>query len=195
MPIKPVKGSLIKAVRRSDWVDDGPDLERWETFIKTYEKGRVERGLLHDPPNSANKCCIREWEAGSCPSGGAHPFRNICKGVKKEVNGELPNPITLIFSYHSVIDHCWVGWWVTRQKASRKVKHLFYVLWNDQRSHLCYALHRVRVCLLSFLFFTSAPCALLRFIEERDRCLESEKQAQAIERIVPRTVRRVSRGG
>ncbi|TYJ00675.1 hypothetical protein E1A91_A13G101900v1 [Gossypium mustelinum] len=30
------------------------------------------------------------------------------------------------------------------------------------------------------------PRALLRFIEERDRCLESEKKAQAIERIVPR---------
>lgn len=67
-----------------------------------------------------------------------------------------------------------------------------YVLWNDQRSHLCYALHRVRVCLFSFLFFTSAPCALLRFIEERDRCLESEKQAQAIERIVPRVYREKS---
>lgn len=47
---------------------------------------------------------IREWEAGPYPSGGAHPFRNICKGVKKEVNGELPNPRTWIFSYHSVID-------------------------------------------------------------------------------------------
>lgn len=48
------------------------------------------------------------------------------------------------------------------------------------------------MCLLSFLFFTSAPCALLRFIEERDRCLESEKQAQAIERIVPRVYREKS---
>lgn len=38
------------------------------TFINTYEKGRVERGLLHDPPAKLiKKCCIREWEAGSCP--------------------------------------------------------------------------------------------------------------------------------
>ncbi|KAJ0427247.1 hypothetical protein HanIR_MTg0917311 (mitochondrion) [Helianthus annuus] len=53
---------------------------------------------------------IREWEAGPRPSGGAHPFMNIYKGLKREVHGELPNPITLICSYHSVIDHCWVGW-------------------------------------------------------------------------------------
>jgi hypothetical protein len=51
---------------------------------------------------------IREWEAGPRPSGGAHPFMNIYKGLKREVHGELPNPMTFICSYHSVIDH-WVG--------------------------------------------------------------------------------------
>jgi len=33
---------------------------------------------------------------------------NIYKGLKREVHGELPNPMTFICSYHSVIDH-WVG--------------------------------------------------------------------------------------
>ncbi|KAI3734161.1 hypothetical protein L6452_13624 [Arctium lappa] len=46
MPIKSVKGSLIKAGKQED-------LERREAFIKTYDKRRAERGLLHDPPNPA----------------------------------------------------------------------------------------------------------------------------------------------
>lgn len=60
--------------------------------------------------------------------------------------------MTLICSYHSVIDHCWVGWWVTQKHRERSS---IYYKWYDQRSHLCYALHRVRVCLLSFLHFSS----------------------------------------
>ena len=32
-------------------------------MIKTYEKGRVERGLLHDPPNSA-KLINAAYESG-----------------------------------------------------------------------------------------------------------------------------------
>jgi hypothetical protein len=39
----------------------------------------------------------------------------------------------------------------------------------------------------------SAPCALLRFIKEREPCLESEKKGQAIERIVPRAFARTTR--
>jgi hypothetical protein len=35
--------------------------------------------------------------------------------------------------------------------------------------------------------------ALLRFIKEREPCLESEKKGQAIERIVPRAFARTTR--
>lgn len=99
---------------------------------------------------------------------------NICKGVKREVHGELPNRMTFICSYHSVIDNCWVGWWVTPQKASRKVKHIFFMKWSAVSFMLCPA-----VCLY-WAFFTSAPCALLRFIEER--ALSWERKARASDR-------------
>ena len=78
----------------------------------------------------------------------------------KEKN-QWPNPITLIQSYHSVIDH----WFVSHpKKASRKVKQIcfmkrFYEMISGP--HLCYALHRVRVCLLSFLHFSAMRFASL----------------------------------
>lgn len=96
------------------------------------------------------------------PSGGAYPFRNICKGVKREVNGEL---LTLICSYHSVIDHCWVGWWVTQKKSIEKGQaYMLYEMISD----FIYAMPCIVFVCVSFSFFTSAPWALLRFIEERD---------------------------
>ncbi|KVH98782.1 hypothetical protein Ccrd_022990 [Cynara cardunculus var. scolymus] len=42
-------------------------------------------------------------------------------------------------------------------------------------------------------FAKTAPCALLRFIKEREPCLESEKKGQAIERMVPRAFARTTR--
>lgn len=74
----------------------------------------------------------------------AHPFRNICKGLKREVNGELPNPMTWIGSYHSVIDHCWVGSH-PKKSIEKGQAYIFY----EMKCGLIYALHRVRVCLLS----------------------------------------------
>lgn len=58
---------------------------------------------------------------------------------------------------------------------------------------LIYAMPCIVFVCVYVAFFTSAPCALLRFIEERDRCLESEKQAQAIESNVPRAFARTTR--
>lgn len=80
-----------------------------------------------------------------------------------------------------------LGRLVSHPKASRKVQHIFLY---DQRSHCCYALHRVRVFLLSFLHLlrttTLIRFASLYFIEERDRwgLLKGGviKQAQARER-------------
>lgn len=45
-------------------------------------------------------------------------------------------------------------------------------------------------CSCVFIELSSLQRHALRFIEERDRCFESEKQAQAIERIVPRAFAR-----
>ena len=59
-------------------------------------------------------------------------------------------------------------------------------MFSEMISGLIYAMPCIVFVCVYWAFFTSAPCALLRFIEERDRCEESEKQAQAIERIVPR---------
>lgn len=56
--------------------------------------------------------------------------------------------------------------------ASKKEGESIYVLWNDQRSHLCYALHRVPVCLLSFLHFSAMRFASLY---RRERPFESER--------------------
>ena len=51
-----------------------------------------------------------------------------------------------------------LGRLVSHPKASRKVQHIFLY---DQRSHCCYALHRVRVFLLSFLHFSAMRFASL----------------------------------
>lgn len=45
MPIKSVKGSLIKAGKQEDLTE--------LMMGQTYEKRKVERDLLHDPPNPA----------------------------------------------------------------------------------------------------------------------------------------------
>lgn len=80
-----------------------------------------------------------------------------------------------------------LGRLVSRPKASIKVQHLFLY---DQRSHCCYALHRVRVFFLSFLHFSAMRFASLYRRERPDRwgLLKGgvRKQAQARERIVPR---------
>lgn len=83
------------------------------------------------------------------------------------------------------------------KKASRKVKQIcFMKIFYEMISgpHLCYALHRVRVCLLSFLHFSAMRFASLYRRERPLSCLglESEKQAQAIERIVPRAFARTT---
>ncbi|PPS13334.1 hypothetical protein GOBAR_AA07249 [Gossypium barbadense] len=59
MPIKPVKGSLIKAGKQEDLTE-----------------------LMMDRIS-------KEWEAGPCPSGGAHPFRNICKGSSLKIEEKI----------------------------------------------------------------------------------------------------------
>lgn len=76
-----------------------------------------------------------------------------------------------------------LGRLVSHQKKSieKGQAYMFY----EMISGLIYAMPCIVFVCVYCAFFTSAPCALLPFIEERDRCLESEKQAQAIERIVP----------
>ena len=78
---------------------------------------------------------------------------------------------------------------MSHQKASRKVQHIFLY---DQRSHCSYALHRVRLCLLSFLHFSAMRFASLYRRERPLGLIERgvKKQAQAIERIVPRAFAR-----
>jgi hypothetical protein len=80
-----------------------------------------------------------------------------------------------------------LGRLVSHPKASRKVQRIFLY---DQRSHCGYALHRVRVFLLSFLHFSAMRFASL-YRRERPLGLSLLKggvikQAQARERIVPR---------
>lgn len=131
------------------------------TFINTYEKGRVERGLLHDPPAKLiNKCCIREWEAGSCPGRRCtpmmeHMLRPLVGKERSQWRTQKSNDFDLFvpFCHRSLL-----GRLVSHPKASRKVQHIFIY---DQRSHCCYALHRVRVFLLSFLHFSTMRFASL----------------------------------
>lgn len=76
-------------------------------------------------------------------------------------------------------------------KKHRERSNMFY----EMISGLIYAMPCIVFVCVYWAFFISAPCALLPFIEERDRCLESEKQARAIERIVPRASRELLENG
>ena len=69
--------------------------------------------------------------------------------------------MTWICSYHSVIDHCWVGWFF-HPKASRKAHHTrVYDIYEMIRG-LIYAMPCiVFVCLLSFLRFSAMRFASL----------------------------------
>lgn len=67
----------------------------------------------------------------------------------------------------------------TGDSPKHRERSSIYVLWNDQRSHLCYALHRVRVCLLSFLHFSAMRFASLY---RRERPLFWEWKASASDR-------------
>jgi hypothetical protein len=77
------------------------------------------------------------------------------------------------FCHRSLLDRL-----VSHPKASRKVQNIFLY---DQRSHCCYALHRVRVCLLSFLHFSAMHFASL-YRRERPLGLKGSEKASASDR-------------
>lgn len=152
-----VKGSLIKAGKQNlmGW------LSWWWTGSRKARGFRMRKGgsrEVHDPPAKLINAASESRRSAPAPEGGAHPWRNICVGlwwVKREVIGFLSSPFTFICSYHSVIDHCWIGWWVTQKHRERSC------IWIYMISGCCYALHRVRVCLLSFLHFSAMRFASL----------------------------------
>lgn len=81
--------------------------------------------------------------------------------------------MTLICSYHSVIDHCWVGWWVTPKHRERS--SIYY----EMISGLIYAMPCIVFVCVYWAFFTSAPCASLY---RRERPLFWEWKASASDR-------------
>ena len=144
-----------------------------DRLTKTKEAQKVEKRLLHRESGAGFRYLDGVKRQG-------HVFQSEGSQTRKPfeqeemIAGLAPFPPVSGIDFPFSVDS-------GSASASSVVK--IYVLRNDQQSHLCYALHCVCVCLLSFLYLSAMRFASL-YRRERPFSWEWKVSAQAIKRIV-----------